>query len=465
MQKSDVGVAPRVVLLAAPSKFAAAALRLSTAGARVVRAKDSLALWNELAGGRTLGIVLDLPDEVLSDARSNGSGALEELTSALPWSHGWPLVALTSSASGHAWVLARRHADDNTLFATEFEAGALVWMDRQRSRFPRLVGTSAAMHRVRSELVTAASSPESALVWGASGTGKLLVARVLAGLVGGAPLLVECSRWSGDAATRPISLVGSLRQQPVIVLARVNQVVADERASFAGWVDQLSALQEARRVRLISTLETDRGPATLESVLGLRTAHRIDGVRVQVPNLRGRAEDLPFIIQELGRRAGLKIPLDLPELAALERFRYDWPGNVAELRTELRRAMRALSEGGRVLDGALVVGRMVEHFVASRGARLWGRSLRFEGPIPERDFVRALALATYDAAGDVALAARLLKCHAATLRKLIAVRQGARSGSVPGWPASGRSDQSAALGADDRPTLAPDFLPKTRPES
>jgi two-component system, NtrC family, response regulator AtoC len=78
--------------------------------------------------------------------------------------------------------------------------------------------------------------------------------------------------------------------------------------------------------------------------------YRLDVVRIEMPPLRDRREDLPLLINaflhEFARQNGKKITgLTAEALDALQR--YDWPGNVRELRAAVEHGV-ALCRGERI---------------------------------------------------------------------------------------------------------------------
>jgi DNA-binding NtrC family response regulator len=73
--------------------------------------------------------------------------------------------------------------------------------------------------------------------------------------------------------------------------------------------------------------------------------YRLAVVRVSLPPLRTRREDLPLLVRELLRRRGL--PDEPPAGPNLDRLiAHAWPGNVRELRNVIDRAI-ALAPGAR----------------------------------------------------------------------------------------------------------------------
>jgi DNA-binding NtrC family response regulator len=75
-------------------------------------------------------------------------------------------------------------------------------------------------------------------------------------------------------------------------------------------------------------------------------------VRVGVPPLRTRREDLPILVRELVRRRGL--PDEPPAGPNLDRLiAHAWPGNVRELRNVIDRAIALASGAQRFADLAI----------------------------------------------------------------------------------------------------------------
>ncbi len=77
---------------------------------------------------------------------------------------------------------------------------------------------------------------------------------------------------------------------------------------------------------------------------------RVHGVRLVIPPLRERPEDVPLLVEHFARQLPSPRPFAPEALAALQR--YDWPGNVRELHFAVERAL-LLAEGPSILIGDL----------------------------------------------------------------------------------------------------------------
>jgi DNA-binding NtrC family response regulator len=78
--------------------------------------------------------------------------------------------------------------------------------------------------------------------------------------------------------------------------------------------------------------------------------YRINGVRVVVPPLRDRQDDIPLLVEHFSRSLPAPKAFSAAALSALES--HDWPGNVRELHFAVERAC-LLAEGATIEVGDL----------------------------------------------------------------------------------------------------------------
>jgi transcriptional regulator with GAF, ATPase, and Fis domain len=90
-------------------------------------------------------------------------------------------------------------------------------------------------------------------------------------------------------------------------------------------------------VRLVAATNRDLRQEVAAGRFRLDLLYRLDVVRIAVPPLRERAEDIAVLAEHFWReaadRVGSRATLGMPALAALAR--YHWPGNVRELQNVL----------------------------------------------------------------------------------------------------------------------------------
>jgi DNA-binding NtrC family response regulator len=95
-------------------------------------------------------------------------------------------------------------------------------------------------------------------------------------------------------------------------------------------------------VRLIAATNKDLKDQVVRKNFREDLFYRLNVIRVEVPPLRERREDIPELARHFIRKYARKMAkqvrgIDDAALAALER--YDWPGNVRELENEMERAL------------------------------------------------------------------------------------------------------------------------------
>lgn len=234
-----------------------------------------------------------------------------------------------------------------------------------------IVGTSAAMHRLRDEIARAARAPFNVLIEGESGSGKELVARAIHRL---GPrrhhrmCAINCAALTDELLEAELfghargAFTGAMAERRglfeeadggTLVLDEVGELTPRAQAKL------LRAVQEGEVRRLGENINRPVDVRILAaSNRALRAAadsgafrrdllYRLDVIRIVVPPLRERIDDIPLLAshfwQQATSRLGSRATLSASTLGALAR--YDWPGNVRELQNVL--AALAVSAGRR----------------------------------------------------------------------------------------------------------------------
>ena len=299
-----------------------------------------------------------------------------------------------------------------------------------------LVGVSPAIEQVRKAIARAANAPFTVLLEGESGSGKELVARA----IHRAGCRRERRFCALNCAAMPEDLVDAElfgHAKGAFTGATGERLglfeSADGGTVFLDEVGELSARAQAKVLRVLQEGEIRRigehftRPfdarlvAATNRVLRAEVEagrfrqdllYRLDVIRINVPPLRERVEDIPLLALRFWRqsaeRIGSRAVLGQGAVCALAR--YDWPGNVRELQNVLTALVVAVPTRGVVGASALpaAIARAAER---SSHESLESARLKFE----ER-FVRA-ALAR--AAGHRGHAAAALGLSRQGLAKLM----------------------------------------------
>ena len=243
----------------------------------------------------------------------------------------------------------------------------------------RFVTKSPGMKKVVDVVKRVAPQDVNVLIIGESGTGKSLLARIIHDL---SPRKRR-SFVSLNCAAIPESLLESelfgyekgaftgaySRKRGIFELAQGGTIFLDEISSMSPMmqVKLLNAIQE-RRIRRIggeTEIEVDVRiiTATNKNIEELVNRgefredlfYRLDVVRIEIPPLRERKEDIPLLAQHFAdiysEKFGKKIVgIDKKAMKLLEN--YNWPGNVRELENVIERAV-ALEDGEYITVNSL----------------------------------------------------------------------------------------------------------------
>jgi DNA-binding NtrC family response regulator len=229
-----------------------------------------------------------------------------------------------------------------------------------------MVGTSVPMRQVGDLLDRLRDTDANVLITGESGTGKELVARALharSSRVNGPFVAVNCA--AVPATLLESELFGHARgaftdarrsRTGLFVQASGGTLFLDEIAELPVGMQPklLRALQERRvrpvggdtelpfDARLVTATNRDLENAVTNRLFRADLFYRINVVRVEVPPLRSRGNDLLLLAQHFIQRAAQKSGKRVTGIvtSAAERLLgYDWPGNVRELENYMERAV------------------------------------------------------------------------------------------------------------------------------
>lgn len=196
-----------------------------------------------------------------------------------------------------------------------------------------MCGESAAMRQLRSRVERIGPHFRVALISGEAGVGKEAVARALdaaCGDTGGFAVVTRLEDFARSQGTLFVREIGEMNPEQQNDLLRVLDVLDRRRIG----------------TRLVAASRCDLRASAAAGLFSAELYRRVAEVRIEVPALRDRTEDIPGLAGELLRgHAGANC---VPVLAAeaMERLmRHPWPGNVRELGQVLREAAAACRDG------------------------------------------------------------------------------------------------------------------------
>jgi DNA-binding NtrC family response regulator len=304
---------------------------------------------------------------------------------------------------------------------------------------PGFLSASAAMNRVVEQVQRLQGNDLTVLITGESGTGKELVARAIhvgSHRSGGLFLPYNCTTTGRDIADSQLfghrrgAFTGAVSDQPGLIrsaaggtlfLDEIGDVPVDVQPKLLRFLEQseIMPVGDTRPlkvdVRVIAATNADLEQRVAEGRFREDLYYRLGVIRIHVPPLRERREEIPhlatFFLREAAERFG-KPDVSLTSEVLDVFSQYWWPGNVRQLKNEIQRAV-AMSAPGRPIDRShlsqeILTTRLPEGVtsaVAPKRARVPGRTLAAAVEEVEREFIQD---ALNEATGNISEAARTL---------------------------------------------------------
>ena len=221
-----------------------------------------------------------------------------------------------------------------------------------------MVGKSAELNRVRTLIQKAAPSQATVLITGESGVGKELVARAIHNQSNrkDKPLItVNCSALSESLLESELfgyekgSFTGAENQH------KGRFELADGGTIFLDEIGEINMVTQVKLLRVLQERKFERvgGEKTIEADVRLVAAtnrnleeeveegrfrqdlfYRLNVLRIQMPSLRDRKDDIPLLMHEFLKKFNIKNQKNIKGFdnrAKSAMLKYDWPGNIREL--------------------------------------------------------------------------------------------------------------------------------------
>jgi PAS domain S-box-containing protein len=242
----------------------------------------------------------------------------------------------------------------------------------EKFRAGEMTSRSPLMQRVFENLPAISTSPSTVVILGETGTGKELLARTIHALSPRhrAPFIaVNCGALPDTLLESELfgykagAFTGANKDKPGrFALAKGGTLFLDEigEISPALQVRLLRVLQEktyeplggirseSAEVRVIVATNKDLASQVRKGLFRDDLYYRLNVVRIELPPLRRRKEDIPLIVDQFVSRFNLlqqKSVKGITSEALSLLMAHDWPGNIRELENVIERAFILCSQG------------------------------------------------------------------------------------------------------------------------
>ena len=301
-----------------------------------------------------------------------------------------------------------------------------------------MIGRDPKFQQIIETIQTAAPSDASVLIEGESGTGKELIAAAFhtqSQRASGPFIRINCAaiphelieselfgyqkgaftgadrdkRGLMEAASGGTLLLDEIAEMPSHLQTKLLRVLQERKLRRLGDEQEIDV-----NFRLVSATNRDTAALLKEGILRDDLYFRISTIKIKVPPLRERLDDVPLIAAHFLRRFnnqyGKKIQGLAPDTVS-HLLRYNWPGNIRELESVIERAV-VFCPGDQLLPECLP-----EEF---QRKRLNKCSFVIPPLVPLQDIEREAILQTLErTSGNVRRSAQILRCPRPTFyRKL-----------------------------------------------
>ncbi len=343
--------------------------------------RQSISQWLALSGFDTetfpsaedalKGISADYPGVVVSDIKMPGMDGMAFLKRLMGIDSGLPVIMITGHGDVPMAVEAMRvgaydflekpfNPDRMTELAKRATQARRLTLDNRALRkelsdgtgiMKKLIGTSPVMERLREDILDLGQADGHVLIDGETGTGKTLVAHALHAVgprAGKKFVTLSCAALDED--TLPKRLFGPAEEggpQPLVEEARGGTLVLEDvealptplQARLLTFINDQGTPAETRIIAIVN----QHGPGTtVEQVLRPDLYFRLAALKIVLPPLRARGEDILTLFTRMAEQFAEEYGCDAPEVTAQEAaqlLQAPWPGNIRQLVNVAERAV------------------------------------------------------------------------------------------------------------------------------
>ena len=343
--------------------------------------RQSISQWLALSGFDTetfasaedalKGLTSDYPGIVVSDIKMPGMDGMQLLKRLKSVDSTLPVIMITGHGDVPMAVEAMRigafdflekpfNPDRMTELAKKATQARRLTLDNRALRrelsdgsalMSKLIGSSPAMERLKEDILDLGQADGHVLIEGETGTGKTLVAHALhaVGARGAKKfVLLSCSAFDEDTLAR--RLFGPTQDDdptPAMEDARGGTLVLEDIEALSSVMQSrlLTAINEQgspAETRIVAISNLQELDKTAESVLRPDLFYRLAALRITVPPLRQRGEDILTLFTRLSDQFADEYGCDAPQVSAQEAaqlLQAPWPGNVRQLINVAERAV------------------------------------------------------------------------------------------------------------------------------
>jgi DNA-binding NtrC family response regulator len=359
--------------------------------------RQSISQWLALSGYDTetfgsaedalAGIGSDYPGIVISDIKMPGMDGMQFLKKLMSTDSALPVIMITGHGDVPMAVNAMRigafdflekpfNPDRMSELAKKAANARRLTLDNRALRrelsdggqlMKKLIGASPVMERLKEDILDLGQADGHVLIDGETGTGKTLVAHALHAVgsrAGKRFVLVSCAAMDEDALGQ--RLFGPVAPEdpylPAIEEARGGTLVLEDiealsdalQARLMSVINEQGTPAETRIIAISNLQEQDR---TCEDALRSDLFYRLAALRITIPPLRSRGEDILSLFTRLYEQFAEEYGCDAPQVFAQEAaqlLQAPWPGNVRQLINIAERAVLQTRRGAGTIASLLM---------------------------------------------------------------------------------------------------------------